>query len=214
VTTHGSGWPLAVALLAGAGLACSADDGPDPLVQELGVIGDDAEPVDDHLDDPNGGTTDADDGPAGVDADGFEAVLTVIEANYAEAIATSLEHGAVTDEAGDAVAAVFAPELGARIVAALQGLDDGERARFRPLDQLGPRVHTDIHVLEQTEVCAYLETTVDARPLVADAPAAEPGFVVLGVADEDVDGQRNPSGWVVTQLPTGEPDALRTDTRC
>lgn len=207
----------AAAALTSAMLIACGEVERDPLLDELGVIGDDVADASDDADDGEDPDHPADGDHLGAPdgrVAGFAEALEQAEAHYAAAIAARLRDGAVTDEVEAGVTAAFEPAFAARILASLGELGDEDLAVFRPAGELGPRRHTRITVLERTDGCVYLETVVDGTPLVVDAPPAEPTFVVLRSAASRDDVEADAAGWAIAALPDGDLAALRTASPC
>lgn len=221
-------------LLALSTLACGSSD-PDPLLSEVGLVedqnqgpsehdqtqhdrtSDDVDQRDDARSSEEGATSG---GPGGTSASStdpaereeLEAILDALEQHYADAVASRLTAGEVTEEVEAAITAAFAPQLGQAILEAL-ATDDPELAAFQPPDRLGPRVHTVIEVLERTPSCIHLESLVDDRALVADGASDGRSFVILEPASTPVD-EGDEVDWVIARLPAGDADELRTTPRC
>jgi hypothetical protein len=133
-----------------------------------------------------------------------DAVLIELERLYAEAIVLTMEHGEPVIEASDRLRSAFSSEQYELRLAELYELADSSFAGFAPPDEVVPRQHYELEILDVTASCIWVQSAIDYSGLAGETLPRDDAFVKLEAADKSLlvsDESRTP--WVISSLPFG-----------
>lgn len=143
-----------------------------------------------------------------------EAVLAELEQLYADALRELMLAGEPTIEVTDRLGSAFSePQYQARLEELLEIYREEPEILADP-DEMRPRTHRVVEVLEYTRSCIYVETIADGSGITTLDLSPSTAFVLLGPPDVERPGNRSPTPWVIDSLPLGEAAELRVDSPC
>ncbi|MCC5947086.1 MAG: hypothetical protein JJT89_01410 [Nitriliruptoraceae bacterium] len=141
-----------------------------------------------------------------------EAVLFELETLFAESFAEFGEAGEVTPRAADVLDAAFSDEQAVARISALAQREDGDR--FLGVDDIEPRGHSVVELLDTADGCVYAETLIDPSGLTGQAETEITAFVLLRPPDNIRTQNLNPTPWVFWSIAGGDPEDSRERQPC
>ena len=143
-----------------------------------------------------------------------EAVLAELEQLYADALRELMLAGEPTREVTDRLGSAFSePQYQVRLQELLAAVAD-DPTRFALPEQLEPRRHRGLNLIQAMEDCIYAETYLDASGILSVDQEPLHSFVILGPPDVERPNRRTGVAWVLYSLPVGDPDDLRKRNPC
>lgn len=143
-----------------------------------------------------------------------EAVLAELELLYVEALRALMVAGEPTIEVTAKLGSAFSePQYQARLEE-LSNVVERNFERLAPVDELKPRKHDVIEVVDSSLDCIYAETDLDASGILATPQDALRSFALLGPPDVERPDRRTETPWVIVSLPVGDANELREQQPC
>jgi hypothetical protein len=202
-------WLAGTAVFALLIAGCAGDDEPSaPIGGDEAAQG--ADEVEDVPDD-SGDEPEESDEPEDVDVtvvpdeitEGYvEAVLAELEEIRYEALVEFRENDdELTIEVADLTASAFTADEVEYERLGLEEMADRGWDGHLPVDQLRPFAPEVDEILQATDECVFVETTISREVLLEDPPEPSPRLYHLVLKDRELVEDYNPTPWVISRIP-------------